>query len=63
MTKLLIEILQEDLDHLPKDTYVVFAEMSGISPEMKMLYAERSQMIKDLGILNKKISALWTDRE
>ena len=60
---ILIEIDETSLDKLSREEYTVFAEMTGIPAELKALYAQRSQLIKDLGILNTKITKIWTERE
>ena len=62
-TKLLIEVTEEDLTNIGIP-FTLVAELSGVSePEVKALYQERSQKIRELGDINSKIAKLWDNRK
>ena len=62
MKMILIEINETTLEKLSKDEYIVFADMDGMGADLKVLYGQRSQLIKDLGAINSKISKAWESR-
>ena len=59
----LIEILEGDIVKLNIPFTMIQVSPKTRASEVRALYAERSQMIKDLGILNERISKTWTSEK
>ena len=63
MSKLLIEVNDEDITNIGIP-FTLVAELSGVDEaEIKALYAERSQKIRELGEINTKITKQWDNRK